>query len=174
MLYAFSICLRLRRCTASCKLAGSRSKQTCIGALLSSLSPTRLAPWAAPQSSRTHSLLGYMPLAAAESPTLVVSQNSGPFGVEFCTSRTVKHRDNYYDDMNGPSRTPSQGEWSPPPPQFEEHDHIYTAQEAPHANSPPSPYSSMPQSPPPPLSPPLHAHQHSSPQDYQQGYINSP
>ncbi|KAJ4342301.1 hypothetical protein N0V87_001287 [Didymella glomerata] len=32
----------------------------------------------------------------------------------------------------------------------------------------------MPQSPPPPLSPPLHTYQHSPPQEYQQGYFTSP
>lgn len=90
------------------------------------------------------------------------------------TSHAMEHRDNYYDNMSGPNRTPAQGEWSPPPPQFEEHDYIYMAQGSPHANSPPSPYSSMPRSPPPPLSPPLHAYQQSSPQEYQQGYFNSP
>jgi hypothetical protein len=85
----------------------------------------------------------------------------------------MENRNNFYDNMSLHNRTPSQGEWSAPPPQFEEHDHIYTAQGSPHANSPPSPYSSMPHSPPPPLSPSLHTYQHSPPQEYQQGYFNN-
>ncbi|KAF1933028.1 uncharacterized protein M421DRAFT_416625 [Didymella exigua CBS 183.55] len=86
----------------------------------------------------------------------------------------MEHRENDYANMSIPNRAPSHAEWSPPPPQFEEHDHIYPAHGSPHANSPPSPYSSMPHSPPPPLSPPLHAYQHSSTQEYQHGYFNSP
>ncbi|UPX14119.1 uncharacterized protein EKO05_0004610 [Ascochyta rabiei] len=81
----------------------------------------------------------------------------------------MEYRENYYDTMANSQRVSSQGEWSPPPPQFEEHDHIYTAQDSSHANSPPSPYSAMPHSPPPPLSPSLHTFQHVAPQEYNQG-----
>lgn len=88
---------------------------------------------------------------------------------------TMERRDNSYDNMNQRSHSLEQGEWSPPPPQFEEHDRIYTAQGSPQARSPPSPYSSMPHSPlPPPLSPPLHAYPRSPPHEYQQDHDNGP